>query len=278
MAKRFSCILAIVILTALIIFFQPVYGQVSQPQLPHTFYGKVLVGDNPAGAGWDVEAVGPGVISNVDGNPVKTLSGGIYGEPGMSSQQLIVQGDIEPGTPLEFYVGGIQAEVSPQSLDGPWRSNYSYIPGDITELNLRINAEPSAGQTREPTPVQTRLPASAVQGFLPEPTVISTVQPGTEVTGNLPVVQPTLTMIQTGETIGPGSQATVAGPQVNPTAVTGEQTPKGGINMTMVFAGVLIVVGVILGGAYYAMSRKKSGGKEEKEKSDDERGEDKKEG
>jgi hypothetical protein len=276
MVKRSNCLLTIVFLLALTVFFPPVSGQVSQPQLPHTFYGKVFVGDTSAEAGLAVEAVGPGVISNVDGNPVKTLAGGIYGETGMSSQQLIVQGDIEPGTPLEFYVGGSRAEVYPVSTNGPWRANYSYIPGELTELNLRIAAQPSISQTREPTPVQTRLPASAVQGFLPEPSVITTIRPGEEETDNLQVVQPTTVTIQPGETIGQGGQVTVTSPRENPTTVTGEQQLTGGMNATMLFAGILLVVVVLLGGIYFAMSRKKTGKQEEQEKMDEEAKEGKK--
>jgi hypothetical protein len=66
-------------------------------------------------------------------------------------------------------MSGVKAEVYPVATNGPWKENYSYFPGEITELNLRIAGQQSVGQTREPTPVQTRLPASAVEAFLPEP-------------------------------------------------------------------------------------------------------------
>jgi hypothetical protein len=286
MVKRSSCLLFFVFFIALVFLLQPVAGQTaSQPQLPQTFWGKVLIGDDPAGTGLEVEAVGPGVYSRevemegktipVEGNPVVTMAGGVYGEPGLS-QKLLVQGDIEPGTPLEFYVGGIRAEVFPVATNGPWKTNYSYIPGEDTELDLRIAAQPSTSQTREPTPVQTRLPASAVQGFLPEPSVITTVQPGMEGTENLPAVQPTMVTIQPGDTVEPGSQGTVVGPQETQTVYTGEEPLPGGINTTLLFGGILIIVVVILGGVYYAISRKKAGGQDEKGK-DEEKQEDQKE-
>jgi hypothetical protein len=277
MVKRSSSVLLIASLIALVVCLQPVFGQTSSgPQLPHEFWGEVLIGDSPAGIGLEVEAVGPGVISGINGNPVLTMAGGVYGEPGLSSQILIVQGDIEPGTPIEFFVGGTRAEVYPVSTNGPWKTNYSYIPGDVTELNLRIAAQPSSGQTREPTPVQTRLPASAVQGFLPAPSVISTVQPGIESTGNQPAVQPTVP-VQPAGTATSESQGTVTIPEEHPTAVTGEQSLPGGISTTMLFAGIVVIVVIILGGSYYAMSRKKSGKEVKEEGKEEEKAGEKKE-
>ena len=49
------------------------------PQLPQGFYGKVEAGSSPVGPGLIVEAVGPGVSSKMDGNPVTTLADGSYG-------------------------------------------------------------------------------------------------------------------------------------------------------------------------------------------------------
>ncbi len=132
------------------------------PQLPQGFYGKVEAGSSPVGPGLIVEAVGPGVSSKMDGNPVTTLADGSYGVLDFTSQKLIVQGDIEAGTPLTFYVGATQAEVYDVAAGGPWNTTYSFQPGEITELNLRIASMPAAGQTREPTPVQTIVASSTV--------------------------------------------------------------------------------------------------------------------
>ena len=49
------------------------------PQLPQGFYGMVEAGGSPVGQGYSVEAVGPGVSSKMDGNPVTTLADGSYG-------------------------------------------------------------------------------------------------------------------------------------------------------------------------------------------------------
>ena len=80
-----------------------------QPQLPHTFYGSVEVAGSPANAGISVEAAGIGVRSNTTDNPVNTLPDGTYGKANFTSQKLVVQGNIAPGTSLKFYVGGLLA-------------------------------------------------------------------------------------------------------------------------------------------------------------------------
>jgi hypothetical protein len=251
--------------SCLVVFFvclQPVSGQPSSgPSLPHEFYGKVFIGNIPAGMGLEVEAVGPGVYSlsvemdgrviAIEGNPVTTMTEGVYGEPAMSSQKLLVQGDIEPGTPLEFYVGGVKAEVYPVLTGGPWKENYSYLPGEITELDLRIEGQPALGQTREPTPVQTRLPASAVEAFLPEPGLatgrpssVSTMSPPA---GNNPPGTPGGTPVQG-----------------TPPVPTGGQSIKGISGTPLLFGIVILLVLVIVGGVY-VMMRKRAGGKEEEE-------------
>ena len=259
--KRSGYLLLLCCLVAIFVCLQPVSGQ-SGPALPHEFFGKVFVGDSPAPMGFEVEAVGPGVYSlavelpgrmiTVEGNPVTTQSGGVYGEPGMSTQKLLVQGDVEPGTPLEFYVGGVKAEVYPVATNGPWKENYSYFPGEITELNLRIAGQPSVGQTREPTPVQTRLPASAVEAFLPEPGIAT----GRPVMGG-PVNPP-------AEGNPPGT-ATGTQVQGNHTVPLGGQAPPGSPGSTPVMmAALVILILVIIGGAIYLRTRSRSVPAEEK--------------
>lgn len=252
-----------VVLVLFIVFFISVSAAAetgaAQPQLPHAFYGKVEIGGNPGSQGLVVEAVGPGVHSRVAGNPVTTMAGGIYGMAGMSSQKLLVQGDIEPGTPLGFYVGGTLAEVYDLSAGGPWKANYSYTPGGLTELNLRIASLPSAGQTREPTPVQTRLPADQVPaGYeftglgLPQPNVVETYKPGES--GNQPV---------TGSSVGSDSSAqSPARGEVQTGQTLEGSIPVLPINTSssgmIIAAGVVIIIAVLCGILYY-MNRKKSG-------------------
>jgi len=275
MVKKFTYLLSFLFLITLLIFMQPVSAQsVSQPQIPHTYWGKVFIGDTPAGAGLIVEAVGPGVRSGIDGNPVTTLAGGVYGEAGMSSQKLRIQGDIEPGTPLDFFIGGVKAEVFPVATNGPWKANYSYFPGENTELNLRISQQVSVSQTREPTPVQTRLPSSAVQEFLPEPSVITTLLPGETIAGNQPL-SPGQTVTAGPAGTLPSGQGTGSIPSVHPSLTSGGQISSGGISTTILAAGVIILV-IVIGGLYYAMSRKKTEKVPEKEAIEEKKGEEKK--
>jgi hypothetical protein len=269
MVKRSNGLLFSLFLIAFVVIMQPVSGQAfSQPQLPHTFWGKVLIGDTPAGMGLEVEAVGPGVISGIDGNPVTSMAGGVYGLTGMSSQQLLVQGDIEPGTPLEFFVGGVRAEVYPVATGGPWMENYSYTPGDITELNLRIAAQPSVGETREPTPVQTRLPAEAVSGYtgtLPQPGVVEPIQPGDESSGAQPAIQSTNAGVTPVGTSSPGASVTTVN---TPSLPPGSKSMTTGSSPLLLF-GIIAIVVIILAMLFYAMKRKEPEGETEKEKAEE---------
>lgn len=254
----------------LVVFFvclQPVSGQASSgPSLPHEFFGKVFIGDTPAGTGLEVEAVGPGVYSLnvemegrvivVEGNPVTTMGGGVYGEPAMSAQKLLVQGDIELGTPLEFYVGGLKAEVYPVLTRGPWKENYTYIPGEITELDLRIAGQPAVGQTRDPTPVQTRLPASAVEAFLPEPG-LATGRPSAVSTANPPA----------GNT-PPGTPRGTPVQGTHPVSIGGQPIP-GTSGTPLLLAGIMVLVLIIVGGVY-VMMRNRTSREEEREKTETE--------
>jgi hypothetical protein len=264
--KRSGYLLLLSCLIAFFVCLQPVSGQAHGPALPHEFFGKVFVGDSPAPMGVEVEAVGPGVYSlqvelegrmiTVKGNPVATQSGGVYGESGVLAQKLIVQGDIEPGTPLEFYIGGVKAEVYSVPTNGPWKENYSYFPGEITELNLRIAGQPLVGQTREPTPVQTRLPASAVEAFLPEPGV-ATGRPVMESPANPPA------------TDNPPGMVTGAPAEGNRTVAIAFPGPSG--NTPVLMAVLVIVILIIIGGAVYLGTKNRSGPETEEESAEPEK-------
>jgi hypothetical protein len=261
--KKICPVLIVVVLSMVVLLGVPVAadnGAAAQPQLPHGFYGKVEVGGSLAGQGLVVEAVGPGVRSNIQGNPVSTLADGSYGAVGATSQKLVVQGDVEPGTPLEFYVGGMLAEVFNVAVGGEWKQNYSYTPGELTELNLRVGSLPSAGQTREPTPVETRLPAEQVPaGYvytgpsLPQPGVVETYIPG-QSTGNQPAAGSTHTPDNSGQIPAQGG-------------VHADQTVEGSIPVLpvdtgstgmLIGAGVVTII-VVLGGIFYYLNKKQSG-------------------
>ena len=238
----------------------------ASPQLPHAFYGMVEVDGLSAPDGLIVEAVGPGVYSGTSGNPVTTLAGGVYGSIGMTEQKLIVQGDIESGTPLEFYVGGVKAEVYPVATNGPWLEAYPYLPGEVTELNLRIASQPAAGQTREPTPVQTRIPSGQVPtvsgypGTLPQPEVIGTYQPG-----EVPVTQPATGQETSAQTVPQGGESTGTPVQGGQETESTPASPATTSAPGMLTGTAIVAFLVIIGAAVYRTSRKKSEDKNKEE-------------
>jgi hypothetical protein len=247
------------------------------PQLPQGFYGIVEAGSSPVGPGLIVEAVGPGVSSKMEGNPVTTLADGSYGVLNYSSQKLIVQGDIATGTPLTFYVGAIQAEVYDVAAGGPWHTTYSFQPGEITELNLRIASMPAAGQTRVPTPVQTIVVSSNVaasstaaassssagssttssgDSALPQVPDTSGQQPIAEGTQQYSGGAASAAQSGTGQEVSAQGASQQSGGQENQTAPPVPLPAPG--NMTLYIVGGILLLLVIGGGAYYYTQQKKS--------------------
>jgi hypothetical protein len=221
MRPNYGCKLlgTVLALSFLVLFPSVADSTPTAPLLPQTFYGSILAGESPVNPGLTLEATGPGVITEIPGNPIVTATGA-YGSPDPMGEKLLVQGDIEIGTPIEFYVGGAKAEVFSVSTNGPWLEAYPYVPGEATELNLRIASQPAVGVTREPTPVQTRIPygqVPAVAGYsgppLPKPELVTTYVPGQIPVGTTPVapgqegsVQPASPGGVPGSTPAPGGQ------------------------------------------------------------------------
>ncbi len=114
----------------------PVHAQV---QLPHAFYGSVLIGGAPAEDGTLISAtVDAATVKTNSQNPVATVDGSY----GVNSLKLLVQGEdgaIPEGATIRFYVNGVEAEgvtATFQSGGGP------------TEMNLSVVApEPEPGPT-----------------------------------------------------------------------------------------------------------------------------------
>jgi len=104
----------------------PVYAN-GIPPLPHFFYGSVTVNGDPAMVGTKVEARGTGVATGVDGNPVTVTTAGIYGTSNPFEPRLVVQGDIDKGATITFYISGEPADQTAE-----WHS------GETTQLNLSI--------------------------------------------------------------------------------------------------------------------------------------------
>lgn len=111
------------------------------PQLPHVFYGNVTIDGEPAQEYTIILAVGPGVHSNITGNPVTTQINGLYGSADVTAQKLAVQGYIEDGAPIAFYADGRRAEVYDVNTSGPWQSTYPFRAGEMTNLNIRVPDE-----------------------------------------------------------------------------------------------------------------------------------------
>jgi hypothetical protein len=110
-------------------------AQDEPPPVPHSFYGAAEINGRPAAVGARIEARGPGVLSDVEGNPVLVSVVGRYGERGFGVPKLVVQGAVAEDTPLTFYINGSEAEVAVPG--GEWQKSFPFASGAITELNLR---------------------------------------------------------------------------------------------------------------------------------------------
>jgi hypothetical protein len=238
---------------------------VSNPLLPESFYGVIYIGASPAPAAYAVEATGVGVAGGVQGNPVTSRTGS-YGSSSLSDEtRLVVQGNIAPGTPLSFFVGGYPADVSGPGTNGLWQQSYPFSPGENTELHLRIASLPAAGQTREPTPVLT------VSGSVADASGSSSLP---QVPGS--VVQPQVSGNPGTSPAGNGAGASQPGPGQETGSApgntaggdagsTGLPSLPGSGSPTLIIAGFLVIVLVILAGAFSYRSRQKKSDDEKKE-------------
>ena len=109
------------------LFATPVFAA-EVPPLPHAFYGTVEINGSSANVGTTVEVRGEEVRTGIKGNPITVTEAGKYGGPGGLDPKLVVQGFIEPGTTLTFYVNGVEAETDPATVY--WDS------GEISVVNL----------------------------------------------------------------------------------------------------------------------------------------------
>ncbi|MDH7509616.1 MAG: hypothetical protein QHH04_01050 [Methanolinea sp.] len=132
----------------------PAETGISQPLIPHSFYGTITAAGSPVPAGVPVEVDAPGIRKGVPGNPVYSNEGG-YGSPDPFKPRLAAQGTVEPGTELAFFVGGVRAEVRPAGTESEWQSVFAYSPGGVTNLDLRVSVpvtpDPNYRMTTEET-------------------------------------------------------------------------------------------------------------------------------
>jgi len=109
------------------------------PNLPHAFYGNVTIDGSPAPLQTTISVRVTGGIDAV--NYLVTTEEGIYGGRDEDAPKLIVQGIIENGAPVSFYIDGRRAEVSDGSSGSTWQMTYPFIAGAVTDLSLRIQDE-----------------------------------------------------------------------------------------------------------------------------------------
>jgi len=129
------------LILALLFAFSPVASLAADegevPPVPHVFWGRLLVGAAEAPAGSEVGADGEGVMTPVEGNPITTTEEGKYGGPEPLDPKLAVNGYIEEGTPLSFYVDEVRAEVR-EPPGGAWQDTYPFHSYWRTELDVRV--------------------------------------------------------------------------------------------------------------------------------------------
>lgn len=111
--------------------FSPVCAD-GVPALPLAFYGCLTINGYPAPAGMVVEARGDGVSAGLEGNPLTTTESGIYGSFTGLGEKLLVQGNIDEGTILHFYINGREADQT-----AVWQS------GMVTRLDLNLTCATS---------------------------------------------------------------------------------------------------------------------------------------
>lgn len=110
--------------------------------IPHAFYGELMINGALAPIGTIVEARGNGVMTGIDGNPIITTEVGMYGGPVTFDPKLYIQGNITEGTILTFYVNGVAANET-----AGWHS------GQVSELNLSIATMPIVEVKNSPAPL-----------------------------------------------------------------------------------------------------------------------------
>jgi len=123
----------IVLAFVLVLCATPVYANGILP-LPHAFYGTVTINGTAAPVSTQVSARGTGVTTGIADNPTITTVAGIYGTSNPFEHRLVVQGDIEEGAIITFYVNGVSTGQT-----AAWHSE------GITELDLTVTIAAGGG-------------------------------------------------------------------------------------------------------------------------------------
>ncbi len=130
--------------------------------IPHAFYGDLRT---TAGGLSPVGVVVSAKVNGVIAGTFTTTVEGRYGGPDPGDLKLIVQGDFQDGTPIEFYVNGILATPS-----DPAKAKF-YSGSDPTKLDLTYTPPASTGGGGTPSPAP-----SGGGGGGPPPSTTLTVQ------------------------------------------------------------------------------------------------------
>lgn len=114
---------------------------VTQPQVPHIFYGQVSIEGALAPAGSTISAT----VSGGSGTLV-TDTPGLYGSPGATSQKLLVRADsptgvIPNGAEIHFSVNGTAARCR-EFGTSVWQNSYPFTSGGFTNLDLEVGQTP----------------------------------------------------------------------------------------------------------------------------------------
>jgi hypothetical protein len=128
-----------IIMVAVFLFLVLAGSAVAQgnpPPVPQAFYGRVTIYGQPAPVGTVVEGRGEGVKVGIIANPITTTVASKYGGPTLREGKLGVQGWIETGAPILFYVNGERAQVSGDGVT--WGSSVAFNPGVVSQVHLRV--------------------------------------------------------------------------------------------------------------------------------------------
>ena len=135
----------------------PVYAN-GVPPLPHTFCGKVFINGQPAPIGTEVKAVCTNVMFGIFGgssNPLITTEVGKYGDSGQGGARLIVQGDIQAGTTIKFYVNGVDTGQT-----------YPFASGTTKVLDLSVTINIATPTVTTNTAALVTTTSATLNGYL----------------------------------------------------------------------------------------------------------------
>ena len=183
------------------------------PPLPHAFYGTVTIGGAPAPVGTLISAQ----VGGVDCGNYTVSVVGQYGNPA-ELDYLVVQGDIETGATIDFYIDGIKADQT-----------YPFeVGGGPTELDL-TSPTPTPTPAPSPPPAETPTPA-------PDPPSAETPTPAPD--------------LPPAETLTPTPSPLPAG-ILNPASTPGDGLSVG------TWAGIGAAIAVVLGLGFWLVLRRR---------------------